>query len=146
MMDYNLWHAFNDVRDEPDRAAELTASTLATYWAAYRSAAAGNRAPLVVANHFNDWSGGAFSHAAEEFLAQVCGEPATVCATYTEVIAWMSLQDPVTLAPYRAMARHQLSREQAFDALRIASQNTNKKLRDIAVEVGDTGVLSFGND
>lgn len=44
------------------------------------------------------------------------------------------------------MARHQLSREQAFDALRIASQNTNKKLRDIAVEVGDTGVLSFGND
>lgn len=103
MMDYNLWHAFNHVRDEPDRAAEFTAGTLATYWAAYRSAAAGNRAPLVVANHFNDWSGGAFSHAAEEFLAQVCGEPATVCATYTEVIAWMSLQDPVTLAPYRAM-------------------------------------------
>lgn len=41
------------------------------------------------------------------------------------------------------MTRHQLSREQAFDALRIASQNTNRKLRDIALEVGDTGILSF---
>lgn len=43
------------------------------------------------------------------------------------------------------MTRHQLSREQAFDALRIASQNTNRKLHDIAVEVGDTGILSFGH-
>lgn len=43
------------------------------------------------------------------------------------------------------MTRHQLSREQAFDALRIASQNTNRKLREIAIEVGDTGILSFGN-
>lgn len=44
------------------------------------------------------------------------------------------------------MTRHQLSREQAFDALRIASQNTNRKLRDIATEVGDTGILSFGDN
>lgn len=39
------------------------------------------------------------------------------------------------------MTRHQLTREQAFDALRIASQNSNRKLRDLAVEVGDTGIL-----
>jgi AmiR/NasT family two-component response regulator len=43
------------------------------------------------------------------------------------------------------MTRHQLSREQAFDALRIASQNTNRKLSEIAIEVGDTGILSFGH-
>lgn len=103
MMDYNLWHALNHVRDEPDRAPEFTADTLATYWAAYRAAFAGNRAPLVVANHFNDWSGGAFSDAIEQFMARVCGEPETICATYTEVIGWMSLQDPTPLAPYRAM-------------------------------------------
>jgi hypothetical protein len=103
MMDYNLWYAFNHVRNEPDRAPEFTADTLATYWAAYRAAAAGNRAPLVVANHFNDWSGSAFSDAAEQFMGQVCQEPETICATYTEVIAWMALQDPDVLAGFRAL-------------------------------------------
>jgi len=103
MMDYNLWHAFNHVRDEPSRAPEFTADTLETYWSAYRTAAQGNRAPLVVANHFNDWSGHAFSDATEEFMGQVCGEPETICATYSEVIAWMSLQNPAVLAPYRSM-------------------------------------------
>jgi hypothetical protein len=101
MMDYNLWHAFNHVRDEPDHADEFTAGTLATYWSAYRAVASGNRAPLVVANHFNDWSGGAFSDATEQFMGQVCQEPETICATYTEVIGWMSLQDPDVLDTYR---------------------------------------------
>jgi hypothetical protein len=103
MMDYNLWHAFNHGRNEPARAARFTSDALATYWAAYRSAAGGNRAPLVVANHFNDWSGGAFSEATEQFMGRVCGEPETICATYTEVIAWMSLQDPASLERYRSM-------------------------------------------
>jgi len=39
------------------------------------------------------------------------------------------------------MARYRLTREQAIDLLRIASQRSNRKLRDIAVEVGDCGVL-----
>ncbi|WP_392544019.1 ANTAR domain-containing protein [Oryzobacter telluris] len=38
------------------------------------------------------------------------------------------------------MASHSLTREQAFQVLRTASQNTNRKLRDIATEVGDTGL------
>ena len=39
------------------------------------------------------------------------------------------------------MAVHGLDRVQAFNVLRIASQQTNRKLRDIAHEVGDTGHL-----
>jgi hypothetical protein len=39
------------------------------------------------------------------------------------------------------MTRYRLSREQALDLLRITSQRSNRKLHDIAVEVGDTGVL-----
>jgi hypothetical protein len=37
------------------------------------------------------------------------------------------------------MARYRLTRQQAFDVLRVASQNTNRKLIDVATEVGDTG-------
>ena len=39
------------------------------------------------------------------------------------------------------MNRHKLTRQQAFDLLRVASQDSNRKLADIATDVADTGVL-----
>ena len=39
------------------------------------------------------------------------------------------------------MQRHRLTRDQAFDVLRVASQDSNRKLVDIAAEVADTGIL-----
>ena len=41
------------------------------------------------------------------------------------------------------MTRLLLTREQAFDLMRIASQRTNRKLRDIAEEVLETGTLAL---
>ena len=41
------------------------------------------------------------------------------------------------------MAHHHLTRDQAFDILRLASQRTNRKLCDIAREVADTGADPF---
>jgi hypothetical protein len=41
------------------------------------------------------------------------------------------------------MANHQLTRDQAFDLLRLASQRTNRKLADIAREVAETGADPF---
>jgi hypothetical protein len=41
------------------------------------------------------------------------------------------------------MNQHQFTRQQAFDVLRVASQNTNRKLADVAVEVADTGALTI---
>lgn len=39
------------------------------------------------------------------------------------------------------MTRHQVTREQAFDLLRISSQETNRKLRLVAQDVAETGTL-----
>lgn len=39
------------------------------------------------------------------------------------------------------MARHGVTRDQAFALLRMASQDLNRKVADIAVEVADSGVL-----
>ena len=39
------------------------------------------------------------------------------------------------------MTRYRITRDQALDLLRITSQRSNRKLREIAVEVGDTGIL-----
>ncbi len=41
------------------------------------------------------------------------------------------------------MTQNQFTRTQAFDVLRVASQNTNRRLADIAVEVVDTGSLTI---
>jgi hypothetical protein len=41
------------------------------------------------------------------------------------------------------MSQHKVTREQAFDLLRIASQHTNRKLRDLALDVIDTGVIEL---
>lgn len=39
------------------------------------------------------------------------------------------------------MSTHKITRDEAFGLLRVASQNSNRKLRDVAVEVAETGVL-----
>jgi alkylhydroperoxidase family enzyme len=44
------------------------------------------------------------------------------------------------------MATYKVTREQAFDLLRISSQNSNRKLADIATAVVDTGVLDLPRD
>lgn len=41
------------------------------------------------------------------------------------------------------MANHRLTEEQAFGRLRMASQHTHRKLRDIAAEVTETGKLDL---
>ncbi|MEV8443221.1 polysaccharide deacetylase [Actinosynnema sp. NPDC051121] len=103
MMDFNLWYALNGAKEEAGRAGEYTRIVLDTYRSVYQAALNGNRAPLVIGNHFNEWAGGAFSNAVEGFLGEVCVKPETVCATYTEVIQWMQLQDPVVLEQLRRM-------------------------------------------
>jgi hypothetical protein len=69
----------------------------------YQTVFNGNRAPMVIANHFNDWAGGAFSGAVEQFMGETCGKPDTVCATYSEIIHWLQLQDPAVLDALRGL-------------------------------------------
>lgn len=97
MMDYNLWFSLNQARDDKSRRDEFAQATVDTYRAAYAAALNGNRAPLVIGNHFNDWAGGAFALAVERFMPEVCTKPATICTTYSQVIKWMELQPPNVL-------------------------------------------------
>ncbi|MGW6444682.1 polysaccharide deacetylase [Lentzea sp. NPDC055074] len=103
MMDFNLWYSLNQAKEEPWRAADFAQIVLQTYKSVHQAALNGNRAPIVVGNHFNEWNGDAFSTAMEQFMEFVCDEPETVCATYTEVIQWMQLQDPAVLDQLRRM-------------------------------------------
>lgn len=97
-MDYNFWVSLNGGADEPARAKEFTTAVLDTYKSMYDAAFHGNRAPLVIGNHFNDWNGNAFNPAIVAFMRAACQRPQTVCTTYENVIAWMQAQDPAVLA------------------------------------------------
>ncbi len=101
-MDYNFWYKFNKAQNQPERAPEIHAAVLETYRHMYDVAFNGNRAPVLVANHFNQWSGNAFNPAAKDFMLEACGKPETICATYQDVIAWMNVQDPAVLAELQA--------------------------------------------
>ncbi|GLY52602.1 hypothetical protein Lesp01_62580 [Lentzea sp. NBRC 102530] len=103
MMDFNLWYSLNKATEQPERAADFAQIVLETYKSVHQAALNGNRAPIVVGNHFNEWNGNAFSTAMEQFMEFVCDKPETVCATYTEVIQWMQLQDPAVLDQLRRM-------------------------------------------
>lgn len=93
-MDYNFWAKINGAKNEPEKRDVMHDAALETYRYMYASAYAGNRAPLVLGNHFNGWNDNAFNPAVEQFMSEVCGEPDTYCTTHRDVIQWLSLQDP----------------------------------------------------
>ncbi len=101
-MDYNFWVKFNGAKEDPGSASKLTPIVLSTYNFMYDQAYNGNRAPILIANHFNNWNGNSFNPATEQFMRETCGKPDTYCATYQDVIAWMELQDPAVLADLQA--------------------------------------------
>jgi len=103
-MDYNFWAKFNNAKEEPDTAPELREIVTKTYDFMFDQAYNGNRAPILIANHFNKWNGDSFNPPAMDFMKEKCGQPDTYCATYQDVIAWMELQDPEVLAALQAQA------------------------------------------
>ncbi|MEO5833305.1 MAG: polysaccharide deacetylase [Nakamurella sp.] len=96
-MDYNFWFKFNKATEKPETQPQLTQLVLDTYRSMYQQAYHDNRAPILIANHFNDWNGDSFNPAARQFMVETCGQPETICTTYQNVIAWMEAQDPQKL-------------------------------------------------
>lgn len=97
-MDYNYWYAQRRADDAaPAQAARDSAQVLATYLDLYRTAYDGNRAPLVLGNHFEDWNHNAYSDALSRFVTQVCSRPQTRCVPFQDVVAWMQVQPPAVL-------------------------------------------------
>jgi hypothetical protein len=103
-MDYNFWVKFNGGKNQPETAPQLRQIVRQTYDYMYDQAYHGNRAPVLIANHFNAWNGDSFNQPALEFMKDVCGRPETYCATYTDVISWMEMQDPAVLAALQGQA------------------------------------------
>jgi hypothetical protein len=97
-MDYNFWVRQTGSPPSTRDPKADSGQVLRTYQAMYRASYDGNRAPLVLGNHFNSWNGNAYTMALARFVTDVCRAPDTYCVPYRDVIRWMQAQDPAMLA------------------------------------------------
>jgi hypothetical protein len=99
-MDYNYYYAQHhgsDVGVTLAQSQKDEAQVQATYEDMYAAAYAGNRAPLILGNHFNDWDHDAYVDALTNFVEQTCGRPDTECVTMSDLVAWLEAQSPKVL-------------------------------------------------
>ncbi len=104
-MDYNFYFTQRQASSDgvtPEQSKSDSAVVQATYQDMYDAAYNGNRAPLVLGNHFNSWNNNAYSDAIGNFVLANCGKPNTYCVPFRDVIAWMNMQDPARLAQLQA--------------------------------------------
>jgi hypothetical protein len=99
-MDYNYYFTQRGATSAgltPEQSARDGRQVLATYRDMYHAAYAGNRAPLILGNHFNDWNRGTYVAALTTFVEQTCGQPQTRCVTFSDLVAWLDAQRPAVL-------------------------------------------------
>ncbi|MFS0694666.1 hypothetical protein [Streptomyces nitrosporeus] len=58
----------------------------------------GNRAPLIIGNHFESWNGGTYMRAVEETVKTVCVRKEVRCVSFRQLADWLDAQDPAVLA------------------------------------------------
>jgi len=105
-MDYNYYFEQHGALDAGVSAAESMRDgrqVLATYRDLYAAAVHGNRAPLVLGNHFNEWNHGAYRDALADFVLETCGRPEARCVTYSDLIAWLDAQRPAVVRRLQAL-------------------------------------------
>lgn len=78
---------------------------------AFDRAYQGNRAPLIIGNHFESWNGGTYMRAVEESIKSMCGRPEVRCVPFRELADWLDAQDPKTLDWLRTLEVGQTPKE-----------------------------------
>ncbi|MER8005007.1 hypothetical protein [Streptomyces sp. NPDC094149] len=104
-MDYNFMVNQSGTRTQGDPAKfeywgdQMREGLLAGFQRAYD----GNRAPLVIGNHFESWNGGTYMRAVDDVVEQVCNKPEVRCVSFHQLADWLDAQDPQVLAKLRTL-------------------------------------------
>ncbi|MGW0602743.1 hypothetical protein [Streptomyces sp. NPDC002640] len=79
--------------------------------AGFRRSYEGNRAPVIIGNHFESWNGGVYMRAVEEVVKEVCTKPEVRCVSFRQLTDWLDAQDPQVLTKLRTLGIGQAPRE-----------------------------------
>lgn len=70
---------------------------------AFERAYHGNRAPLIIGNHFESWNGGVYMKAVEDVVKTVCPKDEVRCVSFRQLVDWLDAQDPAVLDKLRTL-------------------------------------------
>lgn len=103
-MDYNFMvnqsgEQSGDPAMWPTWQAEMYDGLMAAFDRAYE----GNRAPLIIGNHFNQWNGGIYMDAVEDLVTELCPRDGVECVSFRQLVDWLDAQDPEVLERMRGL-------------------------------------------
>lgn len=98
-MDYNfMFNQSGTTQGDPNQHAywgnQMRDGLLQAFGRSYK----GNRAPLIIGNHFESWNGGTYMRAIEETIKTVCTQQDVRCVSFRQLADWLDAQDPATLS------------------------------------------------
>ncbi|WP_455362461.1 hypothetical protein [Streptomyces sp. SYSU K21746] len=70
---------------------------------AFERAYRGNRAPLIIGNHFESWNGGTYMRAIEQTIKTVCVQRDVRCVSFRQLVDWLDAQDPRLIERMRTL-------------------------------------------
>jgi hypothetical protein len=104
-MDYNFLANLNggQTEAEPAKCADIEATVYQSYMNAATALYNGNRAPLFIGNHFNEWACGAFTTSLTRFIEDFKrAHPDVQFISNADLEKWLEAQDPLVLARLQA--------------------------------------------
>ncbi|MEE1941420.1 hypothetical protein V1L54_18750 [Streptomyces sp. TRM 70361] len=63
----------------------------------------GNRAPMIIGNHFEGWNGGVYMKAVEDVIKEICPKADVHCVSFRQLVDWLDEQDPAVLEKLRTL-------------------------------------------
>jgi hypothetical protein len=92
-MDYNLFVHQSNAKEAAVKGTRLWNTyfdqVLTAYLDDFNTSYRGNRAPIVIGEHFSKWNDGVYWEALKTFADDVCGQPQVRCVTYKEAVDWL---------------------------------------------------------
>ncbi|MBW1597989.1 hypothetical protein [Streptomyces sp. JJ38] len=103
-MDYNFMvNQSGTVNGDPAKRPHWEQQMREGLLQGFERAYQGNRAPLIIGNHFNSWNGGIYMDAVEDVIASVCGRDEVRCVSFEQLVDWLDAQDPAVLEQLRTL-------------------------------------------
>lgn len=94
-MDYNFMVNQSKVTNgDPSQRAKWRKQTADSFVAGWRRSYEGNRSPVIIGNHFEQWNGGIYMDAVEEAMQTMAKAPDTHLVSMRQLCDWLDLQDP----------------------------------------------------
>ncbi|WP_035793466.1 polysaccharide deacetylase family protein [Kitasatospora mediocidica] len=112
-MDYNIMYnqSGDNTKGDPAKRSAWQTQARDSYLAGFDRVYNGNRAPMIIGNHFEEWNGGIYMNAVEEVLKTVAEKPEVRLVSFRQLIQWLEVQDPAVLRKLQSLAPGQAPAE-----------------------------------